>query len=268
MDSKEWFEIIYYKKDLIIIREKLSEIDPRYHTEYSNIFLINGSIKSMLIDTGSGLFPLKSIIENLIDGRDLIVINTHSHFDHIGSNNEFDEVYIHEKELNKINKSIDISFLKDSPKEIVTKYKNIDFTLKPAKRINTIKEGDIFDLGEIQVKTVHCAGHSEGSLSLYTDRGELFTGDSAHYGAMYLPSLDNLSIFIKMIQKLIRFCNENNLNQLFPSHEIYFTNKDLLIELIDSLNKIKALWKFKNRDDFNNSWVIDTDKFKFMVKMD
>ena len=99
MNSKDWYEVIHYNRYIIVIREKLSEIDPRFLTTYTNIFLILGSNKSLLIDTGCGLFPLKPIVEELIEDRELFVINTHSHFDHIGSNSEFEEVYIHKNEI-------------------------------------------------------------------------------------------------------------------------------------------------------------------------
>ena len=51
----------------------------------------------MLIDTGSGVLPLRPIIEFLTD-KPVFVINTHGHPDHVGSNYEFDEVWISEKD--------------------------------------------------------------------------------------------------------------------------------------------------------------------------
>ena len=75
---------------------------------YTNIYLILGPEKALLIDTGSGLYPIKPVVDNLIEHRELIVINTHTHFDHRGSNDEFETTYNHENEcLMKIFENID-----------------------------------------------------------------------------------------------------------------------------------------------------------------
>ncbi|MBY9013255.1 MAG: hypothetical protein KGD70_12855, partial [Candidatus Lokiarchaeota archaeon] len=59
----DWYEVIKQKDYLYIIRERLDEIDPRFLTTYTNIYLILGLDKALLIDTGSGLFPIKPIID-------------------------------------------------------------------------------------------------------------------------------------------------------------------------------------------------------------
>ena len=94
-----------------------------------------GSHSALLIDTGSGLFPLKPIIEKLINGKTLKVLNTHSHFDHIGGNHEFDKVYIHKKERKQISKPHDITFSRESSKELVKIYENINYMIPPANEI-------------------------------------------------------------------------------------------------------------------------------------
>ncbi len=266
MNMKDWFEINYIKKDLIIIRENLNQIDPRYYTLYSNIYLINGNKKSLLIDTGSGLFSLKPIIQNLIEDKPLIIINTHAHFDHIGSNYEFDEVFIHKNELDIISKPMDISFLKSSPNKIVSLYERSNFIISPTKNPKVLKDTTTFDLGNLKVKILNCPGHSEGSISLYTNRGELFTGDNAHYGAMYLPIKKELPSFIKMIRSLVDLCIKENIDQIFPSHEDYNLDRKFLSNLIDCLNKIDSNLANKKFDDFNNCWKIDIGKFMFMIK--
>lgn len=46
-------------------------------------YLIEGSEKAMLIDTGYGLGDLRSAVEK-VTGLPLIIVNTHGHCDHIG----------------------------------------------------------------------------------------------------------------------------------------------------------------------------------------
>ena len=72
--NDNWFEILKFKEHLYIIREKLKEIEPRFLTEYINLYLILASQKALLIDTGCGLFPIKPITDGLIGERELIVL--------------------------------------------------------------------------------------------------------------------------------------------------------------------------------------------------
>jgi len=73
--SNQWFEVIKYKDYLYIIREKLDDIDPRFHSTYTNLYLLIGTNSALLIDTGAGLFPLKPIVDDIIDNRILKIIN-------------------------------------------------------------------------------------------------------------------------------------------------------------------------------------------------
>ncbi|MBA7558281.1 hypothetical protein ES705_51079 [subsurface metagenome] len=92
-ESNQWFDVIKHKDYLYIIRENLDDIDPRFHSTYTNLYLLIGSNSALLIDTGAGLFPLKSIVDDIIDNKILKIINTHCHWDHVGSNHEFERFF-------------------------------------------------------------------------------------------------------------------------------------------------------------------------------
>ena len=164
-NANDWYEVIKQKENLYVIRERLDEIDPRFLTKYTNIYLILGPDKALLIDTGCGLFPLKSILEKLIEKRELLVVNTHSHFDHRGSNNEFETIYIHENEVRIASLPFDISFLKGSPKEIENRFSTINFVYQPSTNVEQLSDGDRFDLGNLSVEVIHTPGHSLVSIS-------------------------------------------------------------------------------------------------------
>ncbi|MFW9987780.1 MAG: MBL fold metallo-hydrolase [Candidatus Odinarchaeota archaeon] len=262
--NKEWFEVIKYKDYLYIIRERLDEIDPRFYTTYSNLYLILGSHSALLIDTGSGLYPLKPIVDDLILDRKLKVINTHSHFDHIGGNHEFEKIHIHKKEQYKILKPRNISFLKDSSKEITKLFRNKNYALPPAKDIHLVKDKEIIDLGDISIEVIHTPGHSSGSICLFTNRKELFTGDTAHYGTMYLPKM-KIPIFLSSISKLLKLIQNLEDIEIFPSHEEFAVSKNLLIYLRKGINEIDKIWDTKTRDDFLEGWLLSDENFKYLI---
>ena len=59
------------------------------HQEEVLSFLLVGDQEALLLDTGLGFFSMRAIIES-ITAKPVTVVNTHSHFDHIGNNAEFD----------------------------------------------------------------------------------------------------------------------------------------------------------------------------------
>lgn len=263
--DNEWYEVIKQKDYLYVIRERLDEIDPRFLTTFTNIYLILGLEKALLIDTGSGLFPIKPVIDRLIENRELMVINTHSHFDHRGSNDEFETVYIHENEVRIASLPFDISILKDSPKKIVERYSKIRFVYQPSINVEPLNDGDRFDLGNISVEVIHTPGHSIGSISLLTSNKELFTGDTAHYGTMYLPRMKEFHIILESISRLKQLCQAGIVQEIYPSHEDFAIGRELLDDLYEGINNIENIWSTKKRNKFLGAWIIEDNKFKYIV---
>ena len=265
VDNNQWFEVSKQKKYLYVIREKLENVDPRFYTIYTNIFLLLGSKSVLLIDTGCGLFPLKSIINELVAKKKLIVVNTHGHWDHVCGNAEFNEIYIHELESGVVSKPLNITNLKDSSKEIVKRYEKNNFLMPPASIIHTVKEGDTIDLGNLLVETIHTPGHSPGSISLLTDKGELFVGDSAHYGSVYLPKKKQFPVFLSSLSKLIKLFDDGKFVEIYPGHEEYPAGIELLRKLYEGVQNIENLWESKQKDDFLRSWIINDENFKYVI---
>jgi len=263
--AEDWFEVIQHKKYLYVIRERLDEIDPRFHTTYVNIYLVIGSQKALLMDTGCGIFPLRPLIENIIGSKELVVINTHSHFDHRGSSDEFDEIYIHENEAKSLTMPYDLTFIQDSVKPMVKLYEKKQWKLLPAKKIKNLTDGDIFELGDIDLQVIHTPGHSIGSICLMTSLGELFTSDTAHYGTMYLPRRRDFPVMLKSIDTLIKLAKNNDSIEIYPSHEEFPVGKELLLELYDGIRNIENLWATKTKDKFLRAWLIDDGKFKYLI---
>ena len=263
--EQEWFEIKKVKSYLYIIRERLDKIEPRFLTKYTNLYLIIGEEKALLIDTGSGLFPLKKIVQNLIKGKELIVINTHSDFDHIGGNYEFKEIFIHYKEKERITNPQDISMLKTSQEESIDRFAANNFKLKAANKTTAIKNGHIFDLGNIKITCLYTPGHSIGSISLLSSENELFTGDLAHYGAIYLPERKKHYEVIDSLEKLLRLYEKTPQINIYPSHEQFGVGIELLVDLKKAIKQIDKSWENRVWNEYLSSWIIQYQDFQFIT---
>ena len=96
LNKMKWFHVNSIAKGVYAISEP-------YHWEKARCYLFVGINKAILVDTGTGLCPLKPIIDTLTN-LPITVILTHCHWDHIGSINSFTKVYIHLEEENWLKK--------------------------------------------------------------------------------------------------------------------------------------------------------------------
>jgi hypothetical protein len=60
-----------------------------------NSFLITGTQRAVLFDTGLGIANIRKVAEEITD-LDILVVNSHYHFDHSGGNHLFSQIAIHE----------------------------------------------------------------------------------------------------------------------------------------------------------------------------
>jgi glyoxylase-like metal-dependent hydrolase (beta-lactamase superfamily II) len=263
--SKNWFTVHPLNEHIIGIQERLDLIEPRFLTKYVNMFLINGTEKSILFDTGSGLNEIRSILSPLIKQEELIVINSHSHFDHVGSNAEFPSIYIHHNDLDDIVNGLDIGYLKTSKQKIATGYEKSNYMLLPSRKYNTLFGGEEFDLGEIIVKVLHTPGHTPGSICLKTSTGDLLSGDTAHYGPLYLPRSNELNQYKESLELLSKMCDEGDITYFYPGHEEIRTTTSLIEELISKLSEIiddnHQTWFY---DEYLNAEINENEPFTFI----
>ncbi len=82
--NSKWFKVHE-------VGEKVYAISEPYNYEEVISYLILGSEKALLFDTGNGLDSLSKVVNELTN-LPLIVLNSHAHYDHIGSNYEFSNI--------------------------------------------------------------------------------------------------------------------------------------------------------------------------------
>ena len=265
--DSQHFDISKHKDYLFVIKENISLVHLVYTNDPLNLYLLLGSHTALLLDTGCGLSPLKPLVDELIGKKKLLVFNTHYHWDHPLGNVEFGVVYIHENEVDNVSKPYDVSYFKDSPNQIVQIYADQNFLIPPAKKIKPLKDGDVFELGEIEIKVIHCPGHSPGSICLLTSTGELFTSDVAYYGDQFLPKRENFPKVLNTLSKLIELCEKQKNLELYPSHRKYPCDRTLLTDLYKGIENLENLWHIKKPFDFFEAWEIDDNsgKFKYFI---
>lgn len=238
----DWFEV--YK-----LPNRVYAIYEPHHFQEVISFLVIGSQKALLIDTGMGMKNIKPVIDELTN-LPLLVVNTHTHFDHIGNNWRFEAVHVFDEPsaLSRLSKGLDIraenlSELKDNFEPDAFHYDNLssidyaNFKIKPCNFI-PIASGHVFNLGDREFRVIHTPGHSPDSIMLASDAEKiLFTGDTIYPASMYAHFYNTLDIYHQTVKQLV---TEFSDYQLYCSHNEPLRSGKLLADVALAFDRIVA----------------------------
>jgi glyoxylase-like metal-dependent hydrolase (beta-lactamase superfamily II) len=240
--GNEWFEVRQVEPGVFAISE------PRQYEGVTS-FLIIGAGRAVLFDSGLGVVPISRVVQRLT-ALPVTVLNSHTHFDHVGGNAEFGDV-----------RSL------DSPYSLASARGELDETLREYAKATLaedrvcgalpagvtsreyaiptwhiaahVRDGETIDLGDRRLEVLGTPGHTPDSISLL-DRanGLLFTGDTYYSGEIYLwtPETD-LSAYTASIDRLAGL--EPELKKLLPAHGTPVAEPRRLLELRQALLDIQ-----------------------------
>jgi glyoxylase-like metal-dependent hydrolase (beta-lactamase superfamily II) len=182
--SDPWFEVYKPASGVFAIYEPHQAEDISY--------LIVGKKRALLFDTGMGISDIKKVTAELTR-LPIIVINSHTHDDHVGGNWEFETIYGMDTDFTRKNArgSREDAQAEITPEQICGALpKGFDskaYTTRPWKITAYTHDGDRFDLGGRTLEVIATPGHTPDAISLI-DRanGLLFTGDTYYPAPIWL----------------------------------------------------------------------------------
>lgn len=206
-----------------------------------NSYFIKGKERNLLIDTGFNMKPcydaiMQGLKEINADMEKTDIFLTHLHSDHTGLSTAIasDQTKIY---MGKTDKDLMIKFFSPgywdwvdeiyftlglSREELAeTKWKNPASNYMPSKgEFIDVKDGQIIDLGNYQLKCIETPGHTPGHMCLYIEREKiLFSGD--HIIFDITPNIiswhgveDSLALYMKSLEKIKKL----DIEHTFSSH--------------------------------------------------
>ncbi len=188
----------------------------RIEDGFVRFFLLEGTKKAMLIDSGINCPDAKSIAGKLTD-KPIILLNTHGDGDHTSGTAGFEEIHIH---------ALDYTGC-----EVDKRY--------PDTKLSEINDGDEFDLGDRTVRIIHIPGHTRGSVAILdAEKRVLYAGDSVQKGHIYMfGNKREPDKFEDSLKKLISINNEYD--KIYASHDEFELPGDYAKKVLDSWKRVR-----------------------------
>ena len=143
------------------------------------MYLVEGTERCALIDTGTGLGNLRRFVSKLTE-KPVIVLLSHGHMDHALGTPGFEEVYMSPKDRQVLVSHSDPGYRKDFIRPMNPALAEYVEEV-PVPDCLPIEDGQEWDLGGITIKAYECSGHTVGSVVfLIKEDRMLFLGDACN----------------------------------------------------------------------------------------
>ena len=219
-----------------------------------------------------GISDIKQVVSELTNLA-IIVLNSHTHDDHVGGNWQFKTVYSMETKFSKQNAkgSREDAQAEIAPGEVCGDLpKNFDplaYATKPWHISRYIHDGDRLDLGNRVIQILATPGHTPDAITLY-DRtnGLLFTGDTYYPATIWLYRPEtNLDQYAASIEQLAILTQMEPLKLVLGAHNIPVAPPTVLPESSRAFADFRA-GKAPCKADKPGRQVCTVGKFRFLVK--
>ena len=209
-------------------------LEPRHYEEVLS-YLILGAERAVLLDTGMGIGNVRTEVERLTD-LPVVVINSHSHYDHVGDNHRFAEVWAFDDdaEVARIERGrarAECAHYLDpgTHLNLPPGFDPAAYEIRPSPVTRRLHHREIIELGQRTLTVHHTPGHSPGSICLLDSRdGLLFTGDTFYPGMLYAHFSDSdLDIYRQSLGYLVGLLDQ--VSYLCPAHNEACVPKEMLL---------------------------------------
>ena len=250
---KDWFTIDQVDENTYIISEY-------QHWEETHCYLLIGSDRALLIDTGLGVCNIYEQVQKLTD-KPITAVATHIHWDHIGGHKYFSNFYAHEAELDWLNGKFPLptqavkNMLTDRC-ELPEDFDISKYEIVQGKPSRVLKDGDTIDLGERTIQAFHTPGHSPGHLCFWeAEKGYLFSGDLVYKGTLFAnyPSTDPQS-YLDSLEKIAAL----PVKRIFPGHHSLDIHPKIVTRIRDAFRALDAEGKLHHGSGTHNygDWAV------------
>ncbi|GAB2607389.1 hypothetical protein GCM10027168_45160 [Streptomyces capparidis] len=194
-DTDPAVQVYAHDEDTFILRQSKA-----VHWEAPFLFLLVGSERALLVDTGATespeLFPLRRTVDGLLadrGGLPLLVLHTHPHGDHVAGDGQFADR--------------PLTTVVPAERDAAWAFLGLDRDPDGTGRL---------DLGGRVIEYLATPGHHRAAVTYHDPRtGFLLTGDTVYPGRLYV---EDWAAFTRTVDRLIAFCDTRRVTHLLGCH--------------------------------------------------
>ncbi len=237
--SDDWFEVYEVADGVFAIYEP-------FQWQEVISYLIVGSETALLFDTGMGISRISDVVDELT-AVPVRVLNSHTHFDHIGGNAEFDHILAMDTEYTRrsgrgsSNEAVRGEVAPDALcRPLPEGVDPATYSIRPFAIEQFIQEGHRIKLGDRELVVLSIPGHTPDAIALLdVEAGFLWTGDSFYEGPIWLmaPETD-LEAYGRSVERLASLAPD--LNLVLPAHNTPVASPRRLEQLSEAFAQVRA----------------------------
>ncbi|HEY2462040.1 MAG TPA: MBL fold metallo-hydrolase [Candidatus Acidoferrum sp.] len=238
LPNEPWFEVYKVSAGVFAIYEP-------HQSEETISYLIVGTKQALLFDTGMGIANIHKVVSQLTS-RPIVVLNSHTHDDHVGGNWQFNFVYGMDTDFTRANAKGSRAAAQEeiAPGEICgdlpQNFNPAEYSTKPWHVSLFVHDGFKINLGGRTLEIIATPGHTPDAISLI-DRanGLLFTGDTYYPAPIWLFRPEtNLDAYVASVKKLAAL--EPQLKLVLGAHNVPVAQPSVLPRLVAAIEAVRA----------------------------
>ena len=236
--SQAWFEVYRVAPGVFAIYE------PGQFEEVIS-YLIVGSERALLFDTGLGIGDMRRLASELTP-LETVVLNSHTHYDHVGGNHQFQEIYGTASEFSRANSN---GRPHEAVEEFVSEgwvwkplpdgFSTADYAIAPFVISHVVSDGDAIDIGGRTLEVIMTPGHAPDALCLLDRENRLlFVGDTFYPASLYAHL--NGSDFRRYEETAQRLAElQSEVDFILPAHNESLLDSEYLTRFRDAFQNMK-----------------------------
>ena len=252
----DWFEVYRVDPDVYAIYE------PRQWQEVIS-YLVVGRERALLFDTGMGIAEIGAVVSALTD-RPIVVVNSHSHHDHVGGNHAFARVL-----------ALDHPYTRDHARglqhgEVAAEvapsalcgalpagFDTAADRVRPWRVTGAVHDGSRIELGGRSLEVLRVPGHAPDAIALRDEaHGLLFTGDTFYEGPIYVfGSGADVVAYARSVERLAALAPPPR--KLLTAHNVAVSDPHFLAALRDAVRAIASGAASGTRDSTLVTYTFD-----------